>query len=159
MPQIHYRAAEVERARIAYREAGPPEAPTFLVLHGFPTLGHMFRHLIPLLADSFQLAVPDLPGFGQLDMPPRPTFKLHIREYCACDRTLHAGHGAKLFLLPAGAEAFRRDNPQAEIHSYPTGHIALETHCPEIGMAVHDFLSRILGARPTSTWRKSGPAD
>jgi pimeloyl-ACP methyl ester carboxylesterase len=47
------------------------------------------------------------------------------------------------FFVPAGAEAFRRDNPQAEVHFYPTGHFALETHCQEIGVAIRDFLSRI----------------
>ena len=49
------------------------------------------------------------------------------------------------FFIPAGAEAFRRDNPQAEVHFYPTGHFALETHCQEIAVAIRDFLSRIFG--------------
>jgi pimeloyl-ACP methyl ester carboxylesterase len=47
------------------------------------------------------------------------------------------------FFLPAGAEAFQRDNPKAEVHFYPTGHFALETHCQEITAAIRDFLSRI----------------
>jgi pimeloyl-ACP methyl ester carboxylesterase len=49
------------------------------------------------------------------------------------------------FFLPAGAEAFRRDNPRAEVHFYPTGHFALETHCQEIAAAIRDFLNRIFG--------------
>ena len=49
------------------------------------------------------------------------------------------------FFIPAGAEAFRRDNPQAEVHFYPTGHFALETHCQEIAVAIRDFLNRIFG--------------
>jgi hypothetical protein len=44
--------------------------------------------------------------------------------------------------LAAGAEAFRRDNPQAEVHFYPTGHFALETHCQEIAATIRDFLDR-----------------
>jgi pimeloyl-ACP methyl ester carboxylesterase len=75
MGTIHYRAADVNGLKISYREAGRPDAPTLLLLHGFPTAGHMFRDLIPLLAASFRLVAPDLPGFGQSDLPPRDTFK------------------------------------------------------------------------------------
>ncbi len=57
-----------------YREAGPKDAPAILLLHGFPTAGHMFRDLIPQLADRFRLVAPDLPGFGQSDMPARSAF-------------------------------------------------------------------------------------
>jgi pimeloyl-ACP methyl ester carboxylesterase len=48
------------------------------------------------------------------------------------------------FFLPPGAEAFKRDNPNAEVHFYDTGHFALETHVLEIGTAIHDFLDRKL---------------
>lgn len=75
MPPISYRTVEVDGLKIFYREAGRANAPTLLLLHGFPTAGHMFRDLIPLLADSFHLVAPDLPGFGQSDMPPRDAFK------------------------------------------------------------------------------------
>ena len=287
MRTIYYRAADVDGLKISYREAGRTDAPTLLLLHGFPSAGHMFRDLIPLLADSFHLVAPDLPGFGQSDLPPRQKFKYSfdnvaqtidrftdiiglqrfaiyifdygapvglrialkhperiaaivsqngnayeeglseawnpirtywreptqanrdaLRSFLSPETTLfqytqgvadpsvvspdgrslddhylaRAGaHEAQLdllldyasnvalypqfhayfrkhkppllavwgkndpFFVPAGAEAFRRDNPRAEVHFYPTGHFALETHCQEITAAIRDFLSRIFG--------------
>ena len=44
------------------------------------------------------------------------------------------------FFLPAGAEAFKRDNPSAEVHLYDTGHFALETHVHQIAAVIRDFL-------------------
>jgi pimeloyl-ACP methyl ester carboxylesterase len=46
------------------------------------------------------------------------------------------------FFLPAGAQAFKRDIPNAEVHFFDTGHFALETHCDEIAAAIRKFLSR-----------------
>ncbi len=292
MPRIYYRAADIGGLKISYREAGRPDAPTLLLLHGFPTAGHMFRDLIPLLADSFHLVAPDLPAFGQSDLPPRPAFKYTfenmaetiarfteiiglkhfaiyifdygapvglrialkhperiaaivsqngnayeeglseawnpirtywreptqanrdaLRSFLSPETTLFqytqgvadpsvvspdgrslddyylarpGAHEAQLdllldyasnvalypqfqayfrkhnppllavwgkndpFFLPAGAEAFKRDNPKAEVHFYPTGHFALETHCEEIAVTIRNFLDRIFAARSTS---------
>jgi pimeloyl-ACP methyl ester carboxylesterase len=74
MTRIAYRKANVDGVNVFYREAGPTNAPTLLLLHGFPTSSHMFRDLIPLLADRFHIIAPDLPGFGQTDLPSRDTF-------------------------------------------------------------------------------------
>jgi pimeloyl-ACP methyl ester carboxylesterase len=290
MQTVHYRATNIGGLKISYREAGSVDAPTFLLLHGFPTAGHMFRDLLPLLADSFHLVAPDLPGFGQSDLPPRHAFNYTfenlaetidrftdviglkrfaiyifdygapvglrialrhperitaiisqngnayeeglseawkpirnywrepsqgnrdvLRSFLSPETTLFqytqgvadpsvvspdgrslddhylarpGAHEAQLdllldyasnvalypqfqayfrkhqppllavwgkndpFFLPTGAAAFSRDNPQAEVHFYPTGHFALETHCQEIAIAIGDFLVRILGPRP-----------
>jgi pimeloyl-ACP methyl ester carboxylesterase len=74
MRAVTYRKVDVDGIGVLYREAGPKDAPTILLLHGFPTAGHMFRDLIPQLADRFRLVAPDLPGFGQSDMPVRSAF-------------------------------------------------------------------------------------
>jgi pimeloyl-ACP methyl ester carboxylesterase len=71
MTAINYRKADVDGFNIFYRQAGEAGAPKLLLLHGFPSAGHMFRDLIPRLADRFHIIAPDLPGFGNSDMPGR----------------------------------------------------------------------------------------
>jgi pimeloyl-ACP methyl ester carboxylesterase len=282
MAAIHYRKANIDGLNVFYREAGSLDAPTLLLLHGFPSAGHMFRELIPALSDRFHLVAPDLPGFGQSDMPSRDRFSytfaklaevmerftetiglnrfaIYVFDYGAPtgfrlavrrperitaiisqngnayeeglsdgwnpiraywteaseanrrslraflapettiwqythgvpDTTLVSPDGYSLdnfylarfgadeiqldlfgdyksnvslypefqayfrkqkppflavwgkndpFFLPAGAEAFKRDIPGAEVHFFDTGHFALETHCDEISAAIRDFL-------------------
>lgn len=67
--------ATVDGIRIFYREAGNPDAPTILLLHGFPSSSHMFRTLMPKLAGRFHLIAPDYPGMGFSDAPPAASFK------------------------------------------------------------------------------------
>jgi pimeloyl-ACP methyl ester carboxylesterase len=71
---VHYRRADTDGHRVFYREAGDPESPALLLLHGFPTSSHMFRDLIPLFADRYYVVAPDLPGFGNTVSPPRGQF-------------------------------------------------------------------------------------
>jgi pimeloyl-ACP methyl ester carboxylesterase len=276
----------VDGLKIFYREAGNPDAPTLLLLHGFPTSSHMYRNLIPALADRYHLVAPDLPGFGFSEAPDRARFRysfdrladvidrftgilglehyavyvfdygapvgfrLAVRHperitalisqngnayeeglsdgwnpiqrywkeptpenraalrdflkpettrfqymYGVPDETKVAPESYTLdfsllarpgnddiqldlfldyqsnvalypvfqeyfrskrppvlavwgkndpFFLAAGAEAFKRDNPEAEVHLYDTGHFALETAGNEIAAAVRDFLGRKL---------------
>jgi pimeloyl-ACP methyl ester carboxylesterase len=284
MSTLTYRKVDVDGIGVFYREAGPKDAPTILLLHGFPTAGHMFRDLIPQLSDRFRLVAPDLPGFGESDMPTPGTFtytfenianvidrftemiglphfamyvfdygapvgfrlavehpdrinaiisqngnayeeglsdgwnpiraywqepslanREALRSFLAPDTTLwQYTHGVPdvtavspdgysldnfylarpgadevqldlfgdyrsnvalyptfqeyfrkhkppflaawgkndPFFLPAGAEAFKRDIPGAQVHFFDTGHFALETHANEIAALIRDFLAR-----------------
>jgi pimeloyl-ACP methyl ester carboxylesterase len=74
MIDVTYRTADVDGLPVFYREAGAADAPTLVLLHGYPSASHQFRELIPLLADRFHVVAPDLPGFGRSGMPPRGEF-------------------------------------------------------------------------------------
>jgi pimeloyl-ACP methyl ester carboxylesterase len=69
-----YKTAKIDGLDIFYREAGPKDAPTILLLHGFPTSSHMFRNLMMKLSDKFHLVAPDYPGFGNSSAPPTNIF-------------------------------------------------------------------------------------
>lgn len=71
---VVYKTVKVGDLDIFYREAGPKEAPTVLLLHGFPTSSQMFRNLIPALADKYHVVAPDYPGYGHSSMPSRDQF-------------------------------------------------------------------------------------
>ena len=64
-----YRSIKVDGLSIFYREAGPKDAPTILLLHGFPSSSRMFEPLFARLSDSYHLVAPDYPGFGHSDWP------------------------------------------------------------------------------------------
>jgi len=288
LPLVQYRSQAVGDVDVFYREAGPADAPVILLLHGFPTSGHMFRDLIPLLADRYRVIAPDLPGYGQTKAPKRGDFDytfdnlakviggfvdaigltkyaLYIFDYGAPTglrlalahpervtaiitqngnayldgfspaweswqrywreptqenreatrdalapetiRDIQYGTGTDLtrlspdgytldiaymsrhgadeiqldlvldyrsnvasypafqayfrehqppllavwgkhdpFFIPPGAEAYKRDLPEAEVHFLDTGHFALETHANEIAGYIRDFLGRKLKA-------------
>ena len=59
-----YRTVDVDGVDVFYREAGDPEAPTLLLLHGFPTSSTQYQELMDRLSDRFHLVAPDYPGFG-----------------------------------------------------------------------------------------------
>jgi pimeloyl-ACP methyl ester carboxylesterase len=71
---VLYKTVKVGDLDIFYREAGPKDAPTVLLLHGFPTSSQMYRNLIPALADKYHIVAPDYPGFGHSSMPPRDKY-------------------------------------------------------------------------------------
>ncbi|WP_231459937.1 MULTISPECIES: alpha/beta fold hydrolase [unclassified Pedobacter] len=64
-----FKTIEVEGVDIAYREAGNPEKPTMVLLHGFPSSSHQYRKVLAQLSDDFHLIAPDYPSFGNSDFP------------------------------------------------------------------------------------------
>ncbi len=95
----HHRTAMIDGVNIFYREAGPPEAPVLLLLHGFPTSSHMFRNLIPALADRHHVLAPDYPGYGQSDMPDRAGFKYTFDRFAELVDGLLDHLGVKRFAM------------------------------------------------------------
>jgi pimeloyl-ACP methyl ester carboxylesterase len=71
---VRFNTIDVDGLEIFYRSAGNRDAPTILLLHGFPSASHMFRDLIPELAESYHVVAPDLPGFGMTEQPARNAF-------------------------------------------------------------------------------------
>jgi pimeloyl-ACP methyl ester carboxylesterase len=80
-PAVAYRTRTVDGVKVFYREAGAPDAPVVLLLHGWPSSSHMFRNLIPELADRFRLIAPDYPGFGFSDAPQPADFAYTFDHY------------------------------------------------------------------------------
>jgi len=89
--------------------------------------------------DEVQL---DLFGDYQRNVVLYPRFQEYFRTHRPPTLAVWGQHDP--FFLPAGAHAYRRDNPAAEVHLLDTGHFALETHATEIGDLIHDFLARVL---------------
>src|SRR5277367_6348036 len=69
-----YHSMTIDSVGVFYREAGPKDAPTLVLLHGFPSSSREFDTLIPLLATHYHLIAPDFPGFGQSDAPPPSSY-------------------------------------------------------------------------------------
>ncbi len=68
LPTRH-KTATIKGQEVFYREAGPSDAPVVLLLHGFPSSSHMFRHLVPALADDYHVIATDHIGYGHSAMP------------------------------------------------------------------------------------------
>jgi pimeloyl-ACP methyl ester carboxylesterase len=74
MAIVHHRYASVGGYQLFYREAGPSDAPTVVLLHGYPSSSFMFRDLIPNLAERYRVIAPDHLGFGLSDAPSADQF-------------------------------------------------------------------------------------
>jgi pimeloyl-ACP methyl ester carboxylesterase len=82
MPQAtRYRTIDISGLSIFYREAGPPNARTLLLLHGLPSSSRMFEPLLQRLSDRYRLVAPDYPGFGHSDWPDPRDFSYTFDRY------------------------------------------------------------------------------
>jgi len=87
IPVTSIHKVEADGVKVFYREAGEPNAPVVLLLHGFPTSSFMFRELIPRLAGQFRVIAPDLPGFGFTEVPAE---RKYTYSFDALARTMEA---------------------------------------------------------------------
>jgi len=96
---VKHRRVAVDGIEIFYREAGHADAPAVLLLHGFPTSSHMFRHLIPALADRYRVIAPDYPGFGFSAFPDRSRFAYTFAAYADLIEAFVGVIGLRKFML------------------------------------------------------------
>lgn len=104
--QTLHKTINIDGLEIFYREAGPADAPTVLLLHGFPTSSHMFRNLIPALSDRYHVVAPDYPGFGNSAQPAVDAFDYTFDNLARVIEQLVAKLGVKkysLYLMDYGA--------------------------------------------------------
>jgi pimeloyl-ACP methyl ester carboxylesterase len=139
--------------RAALREFLTPDATKWQYLHGVPdeTL---------VAPESYQLdsALLARPGNDEIQLDLFLDYASNVALYPRFQEYFRTKTPPLLavwgkndpFFLPPGAEAFKRDNPAAEVHFYDTGHFALETHASEILRTIGEFLNRKLTPRATA---------
>jgi pimeloyl-ACP methyl ester carboxylesterase len=102
----HFKTIKVSGQDIFYREAGAKDAPTIVLLHGFPTSSHMYRNLIPKLAENYHVIAPDYPGFGNSSMPAVDEFEYSFDNLAKITETFLNKVGVEeysLYLMDYGA--------------------------------------------------------
>jgi len=99
MNRTHYRACSVDGVEIFYREAGSPDNPAVLLLHGWPSSSRMFEKLIPTLSDRYYLVAPDYPAFGHSGTPDRNSFAYTFDNVAGIIDHLTANLGIKKYAL------------------------------------------------------------
>lgn len=79
--ETHIKTIKADGIEVFYREAGPPEASTILLLHGYPSSSFQFRNLIPILATKYHVVAPDLPGYGFTVVPDERGYKYTFASF------------------------------------------------------------------------------
>ncbi|MBF4580198.1 alpha/beta fold hydrolase [Frigoribacterium sp. VKM Ac-2530] len=99
MVAVHHRTVSVDGHDVFYREAGPADAPVLLLLHGYPSSSHMFRHLIPALADRYRVVAPDHLGFGRSSAPSTDEFDYTFEALAAVTGRLLSSLGIERYTV------------------------------------------------------------
>ncbi|HVW10003.1 MAG TPA: alpha/beta hydrolase [Bryobacteraceae bacterium] len=94
-----YRTAKIDGTSIFYRESGPKDAPTLLLLHGLPSSSRMFEPLFARLSDRYHLLAPDYPGFGHSDWPDPKAFAYTFDHYAEIMNCLSEDLGLRRYTL------------------------------------------------------------
>jgi pimeloyl-ACP methyl ester carboxylesterase len=105
-PTVRYSTETIDGLDIFIREAGSPESPQIVLLHGFPTSSHMFRNLIPRLGQDFHVIAPDYPGYGLSSMPSVDEFEYTFANFASIVNTVLERRGFDhyaLYLMDYGA--------------------------------------------------------
>jgi pimeloyl-ACP methyl ester carboxylesterase len=144
-----------EQARAAWRAALTPEAGQRRYLTG---VSEAHRVLVAPEAFALDSALLSRPGNDEIQLDLLMDYGSNVALYPEVQEYLRRTHPPVLLVwgkndqtfVPAGAEAFRRDVPGAEVHLYDTGHFALETHLHEITGAIRDFLRRKVDRLPAT---------
>jgi pimeloyl-ACP methyl ester carboxylesterase len=146
---LHAVAAQSEANRAALRQFLTPESVKWQYLHGVADEARVAPESYTL--DSALLA---RPGNDEIQLDLFLDYASNVALYPQVQAYFRKAHPPLLavwgrkgpFFLPPGAEAFKRDNPNAEVHLYDTGHFALETQAKEIAVEIRNFLGRTLPA-------------
>jgi pimeloyl-ACP methyl ester carboxylesterase len=136
-----------EENRTSLREFLKPQATKWQYVHGVSE-----ESLVAPEAYTLDTALLERPGNDEIQLDLFLDYAGNVKLYPKFQEYFRTKRPPLLavwgkndpFFLPPGAEAFKRDNPDAEVHFYDTGHFALETHVTEIARAIRDFLGRKL---------------
>ena len=144
-PIQKYWKEPTETNRAALRDFLKPETTRFQYVHGVSD-----ETLVAPESYALDSALLGRPGKDEIQLDLFLDYASNVGLYPKFQEYLRAEQPPLLavwgkndpFFLAAGAEAFKRDDPEAEVHFYDTGHFALETHVYEIAAAIRDFLGR-----------------
>ncbi len=96
---VVYRNVTIDGVNIAYREAGSPDKPTLLLLHGVPSSSRMYDGLMRKLGDRYHLIAPDYPGFGNSDAPSPAAFVYSFEHLAAVMHQFTDAVGMQRYVL------------------------------------------------------------